>query len=116
MKLAGELEMVPVRGELATVAFRRSTRARKISLRIDPAQGGIVITLPPRASRRAGLQLLRAHEEWVAEKLRALPQPLRLAPGALVPVGGVAHEIAAAPGSSRAASWSPASRNFWSAA
>ena len=46
-----------------------------------------------RASRRAGLALLQAHEEWAAEKLAALPRPVRFAAGASVPVGGVAHVI-----------------------
>ena len=64
-------ELVPIQGALAQVAFRRSTRARKISLRIDPTQGGVVITLPLRASRRAGLTLLQTHEAWVAERLAA---------------------------------------------
>jgi predicted metal-dependent hydrolase len=86
-------ELVPVRGALATVAFRRSARARKISLRIDAAQGGIVITLPMRASRRAGLSLLQTHEEWVAEKLAALPSALPFLPGAIVPVSGAPHVI-----------------------
>ncbi|OYV36178.1 MAG: zinc metallopeptidase [Rhodospirillales bacterium 20-64-7] len=86
-------ELVPVQGVLATVAFRRSARAAKISLRIDAAQGGIVITLPMRASRRAGLSLLHAHEAWVAEKLAELPQALPFLPGAVVPVHGVPHII-----------------------
>jgi len=86
-------EMVPVQGALAVVAFRRSSRASKISLRIDAAQGGIVITLPPRASRRAGLSLLQTHEAWVAEKLAALPCALPFRAGALVPVGGEPHVI-----------------------
>ena len=51
MMPAMSTELLPVQGALARVEFRRSTRARKVSLRIDPAQGGVVITLPPRASR-----------------------------------------------------------------
>jgi predicted metal-dependent hydrolase len=86
-------ELVPVRGALATVAFRRSARASKISLRIDAAQGGIVITLPMRASRRAGLSLLQTHEAWVAEKLAALPSALPFIPGAMVPISGIPHVI-----------------------
>jgi predicted metal-dependent hydrolase len=86
-------EMIPVQGALAVVAFRRSQRARKISLRIDAAEGGIVITLPLRASRRAGLSLLQAHEAWVAERLAALPVALPFVAGAAVPVGGVPHVI-----------------------
>jgi predicted metal-dependent hydrolase len=88
-------EMVPVQGALAVVAFRRSARASKISLRIDATQGGIVITLPPRASRRAGLSLLQTHEAWVAEKLAALPSALPFIAGAAVPVRGVPHVIRA---------------------
>ncbi len=86
-------EMVPVRGALAVVAFRRNVRASKISLRIDPAHGGVVITLPPRASRRAGLSLLQTHEAWVAEKLAALPSAMPFVAGAAVPVHGVPHVI-----------------------
>ena len=48
-------EMIPVAGVLTAVAFKRSPRARKISLRIDPGFDGILITLPMRVSRRAGL-------------------------------------------------------------
>jgi len=88
-------EMVPVQGALAVVAFRRSARASKISLRIDATQGGIVITLPPRASRRAGLSLLQTHEAWVAEKLAALPSALPFIAGAAVPVRGAPHVIRA---------------------
>jgi len=86
-------ELVPVQGALASVAFKRSARARKISLRIDASQGGIVITLPMRASRRAGLSLLHTHEAWVAEKLAALPTALPFVPGAVVPVSGAPHVI-----------------------
>lgn len=85
-------EMVPVQGALVAVAFKRSARAKRVSLKIDPARG-VVITLPMRASRRAGLALLHAHEEWVSEKLEALPQALALRPGAVVPVHGQPHEI-----------------------
>jgi predicted metal-dependent hydrolase len=86
-------ELVAVQGALAKVAFRRSARARKISLRIDAAQGGIVITLPPRASRRAGLSLLQTHEVWVAEKLAEMPQAVPFLAGAAVPIDGLPHII-----------------------
>ncbi len=86
-------ELVPVQGALARVAFRRSARASKISLRIDACEGGIVITLPTRASRRAGLTLLQTHEAWVAEKLAELPVALPFIAGAVIPVNGVPHSI-----------------------
>jgi hypothetical protein len=96
-------ELLPVQGALARVEFRRSARARKISLRIDAAQGGVVITLPPRASRRAGLQLLQTHESWVAERLAELPSAIPFIPGAIVPVGGKPHLIV--PVAGRGGAW-----------
>lgn len=85
-------EILPIRGVPTPVLFKRSSRARRISLRVDPARG-VVLTLPLRASRRAGLTLLKTHEDWVQEKLAALPQALALKPGACVPVSGVPHQI-----------------------
>jgi predicted metal-dependent hydrolase len=103
--LSGALppEFVPLQGALTRVAFRRSARAANISLRIDPAQGGIIITLPPRASRRAGLLLLQTHEAWALEKLAALPVAQPFLPGAHVPVDGVPHLIR--PTAGRGGAW-----------
>jgi predicted metal-dependent hydrolase len=90
-------EMLPVGGVLTAVAFRRSARARKISLRIDPGFDGILITLPMRVSHRQGLALLRQHEDWAAEKLAALPRLVRIAAGVSIPVDGVMHGIVPVP-------------------
>ncbi|MDE8346737.1 MAG: DUF45 domain-containing protein, partial [Acidocella sp.] len=86
-------ELVAVQGALTQVSFRRSSRARRVTLRIDPTCGGVVITLPMRASRRAGLALLHSHEDWVAARLAEMPGAVRFTPGAMVPVCGTEHEI-----------------------
>ncbi len=93
MTAADATLLLPVQGGVARVEFRRSARARRISLRIDAARGGVVITLPPRASRHAGILLLRAHEAWVAEKLAELPGATPFIAGATVPVNGEPHVI-----------------------
>ena len=77
----------------ARIEWRRSTRARRVSLRIDPSGGAIVVTLPPRASRGAGMALLMSHVDWVVDRLAALPEPVPFADGALIPVCGVSHRI-----------------------
>ncbi len=75
------------------VRWRPSTRARRVSLRICPREGAVVVTLPPRSGRRAGIALIREHEAWVQERLAALSPMVEFAPGASFLLGGEAHVI-----------------------
>jgi hypothetical protein len=75
------------------VRWRPSTRAKNASLRICPAGGVVIVTLPPRSGRRVGMALLREHEAWVVEKLAALRPLVAFAPGARFPLGGAPHVI-----------------------
>jgi predicted metal-dependent hydrolase len=77
----------------ARVEWRRSSRARRVSLRIDPAEGAVVVTLPARASRKAGMALLMGHADWVSNRLAALPEAVAFGDGAMVPICGVPHRI-----------------------
>jgi len=87
------------------VRWRRSTRARRVSLRIDARAGEVVVTLPPRAGRRAGMALLTTHAAWVMERLAALSPHIDLVPGAEVPLGGVPHVIRHVPEAERKTAW-----------
>ena len=75
------------------VLWRRSTRARRVSLRIDPRAAAVIVTLPTRAARSAGLRLLTDNAGWVGSKLAALPPALAFADGAAIPIGGEPHHI-----------------------
>jgi predicted metal-dependent hydrolase len=88
----------------AQVLWRRSVRARKISLRIDARAGTVIVTLPPRASQASGMALLRDNAVWVAERLGRLPVPILLANGVVVPIGGLPHRIRHVPGG-RGGAW-----------
>lgn len=90
---APDSEAILVGGRPASIRWRRSNRARRVALKIDPQGGEIIITLPPRGSRRAGLALLRGHEQWVADRLAALPAPMVIANGNAIPVCGRPHRI-----------------------
>lgn len=98
-----ESELVPLRRDPllpprpCRVRWLRSARARRVSLRIDAVGGDVVLTLPPRASRKAGLDLLHAHAGWVLSRLEALAPALPFADGARVPIGGQEHVIRHAP-------------------
>ena len=88
----------------AQVQWRRSARARRVSLRIDPRHGAVVVTLPLRAGRRAGMALLMDHADWVAERLAALPSAIAFADGAEVPLNGTPCRIRHVPGG-RGGAW-----------
>jgi hypothetical protein len=88
----------------ARVEWRRSARAHRVSIRIDPRGGNVVVTLPPRATRHAGMALLTTHADWVASRLAALPDHVALIDGAFVPVCGVPHRIRHVP-DHRGAAW-----------
>lgn len=80
------------RGATAVV-WRRHARARRVSLRIDHRAGRVIVTLPNRAGRPAGMALLMTHADWVTERLAALPDATPLVDGALVPLHGMPHRI-----------------------
>lgn len=86
------------------VLWRRSARARKVSLRIDPRGGGVVVTLPLRAAEAAGLALLRDNAAWVADRLARLPATVLFTEGAAIPIDGLPHRIRHAPGG-RGGAW-----------
>jgi predicted metal-dependent hydrolase len=69
-----------------------------MSLRIDPREGSVIVTLPPRAAVSAGRALLMAHAGWVAERLALLPVAVVLQDGAEVPLDGRAIRVRHVPG------------------
>jgi predicted metal-dependent hydrolase len=77
----------------ARVEWRRDGRARRLSLRIDPAEGTVIVTLPSRATHKAGMALLMGNAEWVTHRLAALPDPVSFTEGVTVPIIGIPHRI-----------------------
>ncbi len=81
-------EMLMLPGGSTRVQWRRSVRARRVSLRIDPSEGTVVVTLPPRASRRAGMSLLMTHADWVTDRIARLPRMIHFGDGEIIPIDG----------------------------
>ncbi|MBW4021869.1 MAG: M48 family metallopeptidase [Proteobacteria bacterium] len=97
-------ETLALSGGAAEVVWRRSDRARRISLRIDARSGAVVVTLPPRSTKRAGMALLAANDGWVSRRLAALPISVIFAAGVSVPIDGIPHLIRHRPGD-RGGAW-----------
>lgn len=75
------------------VAVRVSSRARRMSLRVDAAVRGVELVLPRRFSVETAIAFVARHRGWIVARVAAMPPPLRLADGAVVPVFGVPHRI-----------------------
>ena len=86
------------------VQWRRSPRARRITLRIDARHGQVVVTLPMRAAKSAGVALLRQNADWVSSHLAALPEAVPFADGGSVTIDGAALPIRHVPGG-RGGAW-----------
>ncbi len=97
-------EMLALPGGATQVIWQRSERARRISLRIDARHAAVVVTLPPRSSKRAGMALLLENGTWVSSRLAALPSGVAFAAGETVPIDGVPHLIRHLP-QSRGGAW-----------
>jgi hypothetical protein len=74
-----------------------SRRARRISLRVDRAQGEVLAIAP--TARRLGEAVAFAHERiaWIVERAAELKPPVRLAPGLELTVFGERCRLVRAP-------------------
>lgn len=102
-------ELVELSGGMAQVQWRRSLRARRVSLRLDPRDGIVIVTLPPRTARNVGVALLKDNAVWVMQRLAALPTAVRFEDGATVSLAGgqyrIRHVGAASASTRRGAVW-----------
>ncbi len=97
-------ETIPLPGGPARIEWRRSSRARRVSLRIDPCGGAVVVILPERAARGAGVALLMSNADWVTNRLAQLPDAVPFADGSVVPIDGEPYRIRHMP-SGRGGAW-----------
>lgn len=68
--------------------LRVHPRARQLRLRFDEKNGGLMLTVPPRTSRRAALAWAAQQQGWVEAQLARQVAVIPLEPGALIPLDG----------------------------
>ena len=79
------------------VTLRRSTRARRLSLRVSRLDGRVTLTLPHRVSEREGIAFVREREDWLRGHLSGITKETRPQIGGTVPFGGEDLAIVAGP-------------------
>ncbi len=85
----------------APIEIRRSKRARRLGLRVDPRRGAVVLVLPVRAKIESGLDFVSQHSGWIERRLGELAPPMPFADGAVIPFLGQPHAVRHAPGKSK---------------
>jgi hypothetical protein len=80
-------------GTVLEVPLRVSARARRLSLRVDPARGGAELVLPPKVDLGQAERFAKAHLGWLRTRLAKLPGRVAFADGAEIPVLGKPHVI-----------------------
>ena len=70
------------------LTLRVHPRARRLKLHFDEKSGGLMLTVPPRTSRRAALAWAAEQQRWVEAQLARQPHPLPFEPGVTIPLDG----------------------------
>ena len=71
------------------IAIRHHPRARRLRLRLDPDKRLLLLTCPPRSSRKAAVDWALRQRAWVETELAKLPSGNPFEPGAAIPFEGV---------------------------
>lgn len=82
------------------ITLRRSTRARRISLRISRVDGRVTLTIPKKVSEAEGMAFAREREAWLRGHLSEMSGVNVVGIGSMVPVRGILREVTAGQGRS----------------
>ena len=75
------------------VALRRSSRAKRFSLKVSHTERSAILTLPNRGRIEDANAFLARHADWLKRQLERLPDPVPFADGAVIPLRGAFHRL-----------------------
>jgi predicted metal-dependent hydrolase len=91
MRVADEpfiTELETIDGRRVPVRLSINPRARRISVRIDPARREAVAVAPSKRQASKALAFAASRAGWIAQQLARIPESLSFVPGARIPVRG----------------------------
>ena len=88
-------ELLKIDGQMLEVKVRLNPRARRMIVKVHPATGEVSVTAPSRRGLAVALEFARGETAWISGQRAKVPGAVTLAPGAVIPFKGVAHEIRA---------------------
>ncbi|MBI1777647.1 MAG: M48 family metallopeptidase [Proteobacteria bacterium] len=75
------------------VKLRVSARARRVSLKVDAAQGIVELVVPKTTSLTRAAQFAHTNRRWIQGRLARLPPAVPFVSGASIPVFGVPYRV-----------------------
>src|SRR5208283_342396 len=75
------------------VELRRSSRAKRFSLKVSHTERSAILTLPNRGRLEDASAFLARHSDWLKRQLERLPDPIPFTDGAVIPVRGSFHRL-----------------------
>lgn len=84
-----------------SVTVSEHHRARRLSLRVDPINGCIVLVKPLRVSKKAAIAFAHEKADWIADRLKELVSPVPFQDGVAIPIQGMPHTICHHPDAQR---------------
>jgi predicted metal-dependent hydrolase len=83
-----EVPRIEIAGREMPVVLRRAGNARRLTMRLAPDGSEVRITLPRWGTSAEALDFARSRASWLAAQLDAMPRPVALGDGSLVPYLG----------------------------
>jgi predicted metal-dependent hydrolase len=85
--------LIHVAGRDLPLSVKRSGTAGRMSLRLEPGSQRVVVVLPVGVPESEARRFADRQTGWIAERLAASPDRIAFAPGVVVPLLGLDHEI-----------------------
>jgi predicted metal-dependent hydrolase len=95
---ARERFVVRVGSDDHEVHVKRTSRARRFTLRVKPGAAAVTLTVPAWARLSEARAFAERHVDWMAQRFASATKRTPFAPGAIVPFRGVPHRIVHRPG------------------
>jgi predicted metal-dependent hydrolase len=81
------------RGEHQALVVRRSARARRMRLSVDPRDRAVKLVLPARANLAAAYRWAESKRDWIEATLAAMPAAAPLGDGTVIPYEGIDYRL-----------------------
>lgn len=75
-------------GRAVPLVVSLSPRARRLTLRADPARAAVGLTVPRGVSAAKAMAFIAAQNDWLAARVAKWPRPRSIEPGARLPLRG----------------------------